>query len=334
MKFFITGLAGFLGSNLGDHLIKQGHEIYGNDNFIGGYQDNIDKNFNFFKADCCDLKKMEEIIPNDTDVLFHCAATAYEGLSVFAPTFISKNIFQATVSTITAAINKRVKKIIFCSSMARYGEQKYPFTENMLPKPVDPYGIAKVASEDMLKNLCDIHGVDWTILVPHNIVGPKQKYDDPYRNVMSIFLNKMMRNEDIFIYGDGRQKRCFSYVDDCIQSMHQCINSNNTSKEVINIGPDEEFISINKLAELCSNEVGQNKKPIYIADRPKEVKFATCSANKARKILNYKTNFTLKESIKKTADYIRERGTRNFTYHINLEILNEKVPETWKKELI
>ena len=334
MKIFITGLAGFLGSNLGMRLASKGHVVYGNDNLIGGYKDNIDKRFNFVESDCCDLDKMTEIIPNDTDVVFHCAATAYEGLSVFSPSFITKNIFEATVSTVTASIRRKVKKFIFCSSMARYGGQKSPFEENMDTKPEDPYGIAKAAAEDVVKNLCSTHKVDWTILVPHNIVGPRQKYDDPYRNVMSIFLNKMMQNEQIYIYGDGLQKRCFSYVDDCIDCMEKCINLDKTTNEIINIGPDEEAITIKDLAELCANEVGHNKDPIFVPGRPREVKYATCSSNKARKILGYNTKYTLKDSIKKTAEYIKDKGTKKFIYHIDLEIENSLTPKTWKKKLI
>ena len=323
MKIFITGLAGFLGSNLGIRLANEGHEIYGNDNLIGGYKDNIDKRFRFYESDCCDLEKMANIIPEETDVLFHCAATAYEGLSVFSPHFITKNIYDATVSTVTASIKQKVKKIIFCSSMARYGNQISPFNEEMPPKPEDPYGFAKAASEDIVKNLCDTHGVDWTILVPHNIVGPRQKYDDPYRNVMSIFLNKMMQNERVYIYGDGSQKRCFSYIDDCLDSMEKCISSEKSSKQIINIGPDEEVVTIKELAELCANEVGHNKEPIFVPDRPKEVKFATCSSDKAKKLLGYKTY-----------EYIKKKGSKKFKYHIDLEINNELTPKTWKKKLI
>ncbi len=334
MKIFITGLAGFLGSNLGIRLANQGHEIYGNDNLIGGYKDNIDKRFKFFESDCCDLEKMANIIPKDTDILFHCAATAYEGLSVFSPDFITKNIYGATVSTVTASIKQKVKKFIFCSSMARYGNQVSPFKEDMPPKPEDPYGFAKAASEDIVKNLCNTHNVDWTILVPHNIVGPRQKYDDPYRNVMSIFLNKMIQNEQVYIYGDGSQQRCFSYVDDCLDCMEKCITLKKTSKQIINIGPDEEIVTIKELAELCANEVGHNKEPIFVAGRPQEVKFATCSSDKAKKLLGYKTNFTLKESIQKTYQYIKKKGAKKFNYHIKLEINNELTPNTWKKKLI
>ena len=334
MKIFITGLAGFLGSNLGIRLANKGHEIYGNDNLIGGYKDNIDKRFRFFESDCCDLEKMASIIPKETDVLFHCAATAYEGLSVFSPHFITKNIYDATVCTVTASIKQKVKKFIFCSSMARYGNQISPFEEDMPPSPEDPYGFAKAASEDIIKNLCNTHGVDWTILVPHNIVGPRQKYDDPYRNVMSIFLNKMIQNEQIYIYGDGSQQRCFSYIDDCLDCMEKCITLKETSKQIINIGPDEEVVTIKELAELCANEVGHNKEPIFVAGRPQEVKFATCSSDKAKKLLGYRTNFTLKESIQKTYEYIKKKGAKKFKYHINLEINNEMTPKTWKNKLI
>ena len=334
MKIFITGIAGFLGSNLGIRLANRGFSIHGNDNLKGGYSSNLDKRFNFYNVDCCDLEKMSKIIPHDTDVVFHCAATAYEGLSVFSPSFVTKNIFEATVSTLTASIKNNSKKFIFCSSMARYGNQTSPFKEEMGTKPEDPYGIAKAAAEDIVVNLCDTHNIDWTILVPHNIVGPRQKYDDPFRNVMSIFLNKMLMNEQIYIYGDGEQKRCFSYVDDCIDCMEKSIFQKEASKEIINIGPDEETVTIKELAELCANEVGHNKEPIFVADRPKEVKFATCSSDKARKILNYETKFTLKESISKTAEFIMEKGPKKFDYHIEIEIENEMTPKTWTKKLI
>ena len=334
MKIFITGIAGFLGSNLGIKLADKGYEVYGNDNLIGGYSSNLDKRFNFFEVDCCDLENMSRIIPSNTDIVFHCAATAYEGLSVFSPSFVTKNIFDATVTTLTASIKNNLKKFIFCSSMARYGSQSSPFKEEMPSKPEDPYGIAKAAAEDIVTNLCDTHKIDWTILIPHNIVGPRQKYDDPFRNVMSIFLNKMLMNEQVYIYGDGQQKRCFSYVDDCIDCMEKSIFKKETSKQIINIGPDEETVTIKELAELCANEIGHNKEPIFVDDRPKEVKFATCSSDKARQLLEYKTKFTLKEAINKTANYIREKGPKKFDYHIDLEIENEITPETWKKKLI
>ena len=331
MKVLITGVAGFLGSHLSQKLAELDHQIIGVDNMMGGYEDNIPKNIEFFNMDCCDLKKMNQVMMN-VDVVYHCAATAHEGLSVFSPYEISKNNFLASVSVFSAAISHKVKRIIFCSSMARYGDQQTPFTEDMKPKPVDPYAISKVAAEDILKNLCELNNIEWVIAVPHNIIGPRQKYDDPFRNVVSIMINRMLQNKSPIIYGDGNQKRCFSYIDDCISCLTPMLDQKDLNKQTINIGPDEEFVTINKVSEICSNITGNNLKPIYKKDRPREVKYASCSANKARKLLNYKTATDLQNGISRTYDYIKKRGVRSFEYHINLEIENELTPETWLKK--
>jgi len=328
MKVLITGVAGFLGSHLSQNLAESGHDVVGVDNMIGGYKDNIPKNIQFFNMDCCDLKQMNQVMKK-VDVVYHCAATAHEGLSVFSPYEICKNNFLASVSVFSAAISHKVKRIIFCSSMARYGDQKAPFTEDMKPKPVDPYAISKVATEDILVNLCELNNIEWIIAVPHNIIGPRQKYDDPFRNVVSIMINRMLQNKAPIIYGDGKQKRCFSYIDDCLSCLIPMLDQKNLNKQIINIGPDEEFVTINKVSEICSNITGSNLKPIFKKDRPREVKHASCSANKARKLLNYKTRTSLYDGILKTFNYIKKRGTKKFEYHINLEIKNELTPGTW-----
>ena len=332
-KILVTGVAGFLGSHLSEKLIDLGHEVVGIDNMMGGYEDNVSKKITFHNIDCCDFEKVNSIMKG-IDVVYHCAATAHEGLSVFSPFEITKNNYLASVSIFSAAINKKVKRIIFCSSMARYGDQQAPFKETMKPKPVDPYAISKVASEEVLKNLCELNGVEWVIAIPHNIIGPKQKYDDPFRNVVSIMINRMLQGKAPVIYGDGEQTRCFSYIDDCLSCLIPMLDQKNLNKEIINIGPDEEFVTINKISEICSNITGVNLNPIYKKDRPKEVKHATCSADKARKLLNYKTTTSLKEGITKTYEYIKKRGTKDFDYNINLEIINDLTPETWKKKQI
>ena len=332
-KILVTGVAGFLGSHLAENLAKMNHKVIGIDNLTGGYKDNIPKKTTFFNYDCCDLKKMNKVMKN-VDVVYHCAATAHEGLSVFSPYEISKNNFLASVSVFTAAVSQKVKRIIFCSSMARYGDQITPFTEDMMPKPVDPYAISKVAAENVLINLCELNNIDWVIAVPHNIIGPRQKYDDPFRNVVSIMINRMLQKKPAIIYGDGEQKRCFSYIDDCISCLIPMLDQKNLNKQIINIGPDEEFTTINKVFEICSNITGSNLKPIYKKNRPREVKHATCSADKARKLLNYKTKTDLYNGILKTFNYIKKRGSKPFKYHIKVEIKNELTPDTWLKKEI
>jgi UDP-glucose 4-epimerase len=327
-KVLVTGAAGFLGSHLCENLQHLNYKVIGIDNMIGGDLDNLPKDLEFHKVDCCDFDSLNKLMKG-VDIVYHCAATAHEGLSVFSPVEISKNNYLATVSVITSAINNKVKRIIYCSSMARYGNQSTPFTEDMEPRPVDPYGISKVAGEQILKCLCDLNKVEWAIVVPHNIIGPKQKYDDPFRNVVSIMINRFLQKKRPIIYGDGEQKRCFSYIDDCIECMLALVDNKSTTNEIINIGPDEEFVTINKIAEICSNVTGSNLKPEYYPDRPKEVKHATCSSDKARKLLSYKTKTDLYTGIKKTFDYIKNKGPKEFVYHVDLEIINELTPKVW-----
>jgi len=332
MKIFISGIAGFLGSHLADKMISLNHKVFGCDNLIGGYLDNVPDKAQFHQVDCNDYSTMLKLTKG-IDVIIHCAATAYEGLSVFSPNIVTKNIVGSSISLITAAISNKVKRIVYCSSMARYGVNKVPFTEDMKPRPEDPYGIGKVAGEDFLRNLCDVHNVEWVIAVPHNIVGPRQKYDDPYRNVASIMINLMLQKRQPIIYGNGKQKRCFSFIQDDVDILAEFAFSQKAKGQIINIGPDDEFITINELANLVGNLLTFNVNPIYKKKRPKEVFLANCSANKARKLFNYKPQCTLKDGLKEMIEYIKQRGPRPFKYHLDLEIINELTPDTWKNKL-
>jgi len=333
MKIFITGIAGFLGSHLADRMLELGHEVSGNDTLIGGYLDNVPKAANFYEIDCCDNTAMTQAMAG-SDVVIHTAATAHEGLSVFSPSFITRNIFEASVSTISAAIQNKVKRFVYCSSMARYGNQATPYTEDMQPMPEDPYAVAKVAGEDILKMLCETHGMEWNIAIPHNIVGPRQRYDDPFRNVMSIMINRNLQGKPAIIYGDGLQTRCFSYVDDCIQCLEKMALDSNIVSQTINIGPDEGTITVKDMASLVAQACGYTGAPTHMPDRPREVKHASCSADLARQVLDYETKTTLEQSIQATVDYIRSRGTKEFDYSYPLEIVSDLTPRTWKDRLM
>lgn len=332
MNIFISGVAGFLGSHLADAFLKEGHSVFGCDNLSGGYPENVSPLVDWKVADCCDLSSML-LLTRDIDVVYHCAATAYEGLSVFSPYHITKHIIGASVSLITAAVQNNVKRFVYCSSMARYGKNDIPFREEMMPAPQDPYGIGKVTGEQMLRNLAKVHGMEYVIAVPHNIIGPRQKYDDPYRNVASIMINMMLQGRQPIIYGDGTQKRCFSFINDDVDILAKFALTPGISGEIFNIGPDEEFVSINELAMVIAELLDFPLQPVYMPDRPQEVKLANCSADKIRAVFGYQTRYSLKEGIQEMIAYIREHGVKPFCYHIDLEINNEKTPLTWKKQL-
>ena len=329
----MTGAAGFLGSHLCERLMEDKHEVVGVDNLIGGEIGNVPPAVEFYHYDCCDRNSMARAMKG-TDVVYHCAAAAYEGLSVFAPAMVTRNTVCASASVFSAAIEHGVKRIVFCSSMARYGVNRVPFREEYEVRPQDPYGIGKVAAEQLLTNLCEVHGTEYVIAVPHNIIGPRQKYDDPYRNVASIMINSMLQNRLPIIYGDGEQKRCFSFVEDCVSCLVRMLDSPDVIGEIINIGPDEDFITINHLYRIIADLIGFEGNPRYMSERPQEVRLATCSADKARRLLGYTTNTDLRTGLASMIEHITARGPRKFLYHHEIEILNESTPRSWRDRLL
>ena len=332
-RIFISGVAGFLGSHLADAFLAEGHEVVGIDNMIGGYLDNVPSAVEFYQVDCNDFGRVREHVKG-CHVVYHCAATAYEGLSVFSPHLVTQNIVTASTGMISAAVANGVRRFVMCSSMARYGTNRVPFTEDMEPRPQDPYGIGKYCSELLLRNLAEVHGMEWVIAVPHNIIGPRQKYDDPYRNVVSIFINLMLQGRQPFIYGDGSQKRCFSFVSDDIAPLKQMAFDPRCAGQVINIGPDQEFVTIHELAVTIARLLDFRLEATFTRERPSEVHLANCSADKARRLLGYEPSVTLEDGLRSMIDWIRSRGTRPFKYHLALEIVNDKTPDTWKERLM
>ena len=333
MKVFVSGAAGFLGSHLADAFVRTGHDVVGCDNMIGGDLNNLPEGIRFEEADCCDVEAMKRLTAG-TDLVYHCAAIATEGLSVFSPALIAKHVYENTAGLLAGAATNKVKRFVFCSSMARYGVGKPPFTEDQRPHPEDPYGIAKYAAELLVANVCDTHGLEHVIAVPHNIIGPKQKYDDAFRNVASIMINRMLQGKQPVIYGNGEQTRCFSFVQDCVDPLVKMGTLPGLSGEVINIGPDDETVTINELARILAQLLAFDLDPIHVPTRPREVKNATCSADKARRLLGYESKVSLRDGLQSMIDWIRQHGTKPFSYHLPIEIDSPLVPATWKSRLI
>lgn len=330
---FISGVAGFLGSHLADAFLEQGHPVSGCDNLIGGYLDNVPQGVDFHRVDCNDLAQLAPLM-RGVDVVYHCAATAYEGLSVFSPHVITQNIVTATTGMLSAALSAGVQRFVLCSSMARYGAHPTPFTEDMEPRPQDPYGIGKWTSELLLRNLAQTHGMEWVIAVPHNIIGPRQRYDDPYRNVASIFINLILQGRQPYIYGDGNQRRCFSFISDVVEPLRLMATHDACVGEVINVGPDDHVISINTLAQTLARLLDFELQPHRLPARPQEVYLAHCSADKARRLLGYHPRVSLEVGLTAMIDWIRARGVRPFDYHLELEISGPNAPRTWSHKLL
>jgi len=339
MKIIVTGCAGLIGSWLCDALLELGHNVVGIDNLSSGYADNIPvhKNFQFVNRSLEDYTKLVDCFVG-VDFVYHAAAAAYEGYSVFAPTAITQNIVGSSTAVITAAANARVKRVVNMSSMARYGHGVLPYRESSVPSPVDPYGQAKLFAEQQMNLVGKLHDVEVCHVVPHNVNGPRQRYDDPFRNVMSIMANMMLQGRQPIIYGDGQQARGFCDVRDNIQTLVMLLDASIEHGEVFNIGPDDpkEFVTVNRLAAMIADSVGfKSLDPLYIEPRPTEVKLSMCSSDKIKQRFNFKQTISLEENINSVVAYIRKRGTRNFVYHTPIEVYHTplNIPRSWKERL-
>lgn len=335
----ITGCAGLIGSHLSHKFLKLGYRVIGIDSLIGGYSDNlpINSNFYFFNIDIIQNAKLIEIFElYEPETVIHCAALAHEGLSVFSPKTITESIYTGTISVASAAIAAKSKYFINTSSMARYGAIQTPFEESMIAKPIDPYGMAKLHAEQQLNLLREIHGIKVFHMVPHNVSGPHQCYSDPFRNVLSIFANRVLHEKPVYVYGDGQQKRSFSHIDDCVDAYMTLysLKDNIDSGEVFNIGPDDGTeITVLELAKRVHRHFNTPENIIHLPPRPREVKDAWVSTEKAKRLLNYTTGNTVDDVIKDTVSWIRHSPSRQFNYHLNLEIINEQTPKTWTDRL-
>lgn len=334
MKVLVTGVAGFLGSHIADEFLKKNYEVIGIDNLLGGYLENVPAGVEFHNVDLGDFDLVKSLFEG-VDLVVHAACTAYEGLSVFSPALVTRNTSHITTVALSASVRAGVKKFVHMSSMARYGAQEIvPFTETMTPKPQDPYGIAKLSAELLVRNICETNNMNYVILIPHNIIGPRQKYDDPYRNVASIMINRLLQNLPPIIYGDGSQRRCFSFIQDVIDPIMAACELDSVNGSTLNVGPDEEFITINQLAETIQKIMGTNLDPVYLPGRPQEVLEANCSADLARKVLGYKTKVSLEKGLEDLYLWIKDKGAKEFSYHLPLEFVTSKTPRSWTEKLI
>jgi len=341
MKILVTGAAGFMGGHLVDSLIKKNtnDEIFGVDDLSGGYMDNVNNKIKFTKLDLRNRKKTEEYINKvKPDLIFHLAADATEGRSQFTPINCTERNYVAYLNVLVPAIRNGLKKMILTSSMSVYGSQKPPFNEKMERKPDDIYAISKSAMERATEILSKVHGFKYTIIRPHNVYGPRQNMADPYRNVIAIFVNCLRNNKNYFIYGNGEQKRAFTYIDDFTPYILEAAFNKKADSEIFNIGPTKEY-TINELSDVIlkiffgGRKIPKHLRPKYLHIRPLEVIDAWCTVKKAEKILGFKTTVSLEIGIKKMIEWARKKEPRQFKYQ-KLEIINKNTPSVWKNKLI
>ena len=290
MKVLITGVAGLLGSHFSRHLLDNGYEVIGIDNLFGGYVENIDPRVHFYQMDLFNDEDLNEIFAYERpDYVYHFAAYAAVGLSPFIRNFNYTNNIICSTNVINCCINFDVKKLVFASSMDVYGDQTPPFTEDLQPQPMSPYGIAKYTVEMDLKNAYNQFGLQYTIIRPHNIVGIYQNIWDKYRNVIGIWIRRAIAGEPLLIYGDGVHSRAFSDVKYYMQPFEQCMLEDKTNQQIINIGADKVY-TLNDVANAIVNiaKSFNIEASIEYVEPRHEVLHAFCNHDKAKQLLNFK----------------------------------------------
>jgi UDP-glucose 4-epimerase len=324
----VTGAAGFIGSHLTKSLQKQGIDVLCVDNLSGGFKENLNKDTILHKGDIQDYPFLEYLFEhNKIDYVYHLAAYAAEGLSPFIARFNYNNNLIASVNLINLAVLYHIKCFVFTSSIAVYSEGQVPFTEETIPSPSDPYGIAKYAVELHLRNAHHMFGLDSIIFRPHNVYGPNQSIGDKYRNVIGIFMNQILRNEPITIFGDGNQERAFTYIDDVAPILAKSVEYKNAYNQIFNIGADT-YYNINGLIHNIAEKMNATPEIKHLPARQEVVK-AYSDHTKLRQYFPVPEPTSLSVGLDKMISWCYSNGSRETKKFTNIEI-TENLPESWK----
>jgi len=323
----VTGGAGFIGSHLVDELIDMKSTVVVLDDLSGGFRENVNERAHFLEGSINDEKLIKTIFDQyDFDYVFHLAAYAAEGLSHFIKKFNYENNLIGSINLINASINHGIKCFVYTSSIAVYGKNQLPMTEDMTPVPEDSYGIAKSAVEQELKICKEMFGMDYIIFRPHNVYGERQNIGDRYRNVIGIFMNQIMQGRPLTIFGDGMQSRAFTYIKDVSPIIAKSICIKGAYNEIFNIGADDVY-TVNELAEKVCELMGVELKIRYLDER-NEVKHAYSSHDKLRKVFNYDPIYSLADGVKNMAEWAKNTGSRQSKHFENIEV-RKNIPKSW-----
>ena len=328
----ITGVAGLLGSRLADWIIENKsdeYQVIGVDDLSGGYKDNIHPDVKFWQMDLVNHPIENIFEAHKIDYVYHFAAYAAEGLSPFIRSYNYDNNLKATARLVNECIKNDVKRLVFTSTMAVYGHGEGGiFHEDMIRNPIDPYGIAKMACERDIEVANEQHGLDYCIIRPHNVYGAKQNIWDKYRNVLGIWMYYLLNDQPITIFGDGTQRRAFSYIDDSLEPLFRAHLEPKASKQIINLGGIEDY-SILHCAEVLQKVAGKGE--IVHLEKRHEVHTAVPTWQKSVDILGFEYKTSLEEGLMRMWDWAQLQPMRDRFIWENYEI-EKGIYSFWKNK--
>src|SRR3954452_16540004 len=312
MKVLVTGGAGFIGAHVARHLLEAGHDVVVLDDLSGGYEENVPAGATFIAGSVTDPELVDELFrTHDFVHVFHLAAYAAEGLSHFIRRFNYTNNVLGSVNLVNAAVRaETVERFVFASSIAVYGPAQTPMAEEVVPEPEDPYGIAKYAVELDLVAAERMFGLDYTIFRPHNVYGELQNLADPYRNVIGIFMNQVMAGRPMTVFGDGRQTRAFTHIDDVAPLIAHSIDVPEAANEVFNVGADTPYAVVDRAQPVAGGFGVSEPESGSLPARMQAVHAGSDDA-KVRRVFGGASPVSLEEALRRRAQWPRGPGVRD-----------------------
>lgn len=332
-RCLVTGGAGLIGSHLVSHLLNDGHEVIILDDLSTGSVLNIPSSADFINQP---LEKADINAFSNVDVVFHLASRSGEAISLYTPSMSFNRNIEASHNLLVNSLNSGVKRIVFTSSMAVYGNRSSPpFDEDDLCEPSDPYGLYKLTIEKLLQIYGEYSSLEWTILRLHNVYGPNMNLMDPFRGVISIFINRLLRGKPPILYGNGNQHRAFTYVEDIIPFIAKAGFKKECNKQIINLGSGKKTRILDLAKTLCEL-TGYKKEILYYPPRLSEAKDAYTTTEKSERLLGFKEKTSLYDGLSNTLNWAKKQEIKHFDYELmKMDLdLNGSLPTTWKKRIL
>ncbi len=325
----VTGGAGFIGSHLTDYLIEvMGYSVVVLDDLSGGFRENIHPKASFVQGSVTNHQLVDQLFTEHRfSHVYHLAAYAAEGLSHFIKRFNYENNVIGSINLINASVNHGVRCFVFTSSIAVYGTNQVPMREDMTPEPEDSYGIAKFAVEKELSITNMMFGLPYVIFRPHNVYGERQNIGDKYRNVIGIFMNTIVQKKDLIIFGDGEQRRAFTYVGDIIPAIAKSADQEKTHNQIFNVGSDRHY-SLNELAGQVMDSMGEKARVRHTEPRH-EVAVAYSDHAKLREHFPNLPVTSLETGLTRMAAWVKKHGAKTSWEFSSIEI-EKNMPPLWR----
>jgi UDP-glucose 4-epimerase len=301
MKVLITGGAGFLGTHLANTLYERGHYVRVLDDLSGGDPTHLRSGINFTRGDVRDIPKLWTLLQG-VDVVYHLAARVSVPASVLYPREYNDVNVGGTVALLEACRDVEVRRVVLASSATVYGNQeRQPVDEQMLPQPVAPYAVSKVAAEQYLFNLGQLSGFETVALRIFNAYGPGQPLPPVHAPVIPQFMQQILGHGSLVIFGDGAQTRDFVYIDDVIEALIAAANAADVDRQIINVGSGEEA-ALDDLVKLIGATVGEKASVLYNRESSGGIRRLVADLSKAKALLGYRPSTKLADGLRKLVE--------------------------------